>query len=214
MYSSNIATVDEEVIDDAVAAVQLLRARRDVIGDRIFVVGHSLGAMLAPEIAKKAAPVAGIAMLAPAGRKMPAAIVQQLRFLGATSSSLIETERDAEELAAHKMSASGKFMGTPASYFYDLDARDEVAIARSLGVPILILHGGRDYQVIDQDIQHWQDGLKGVANVKVETFPTLNHLFIAGEGKPNPAEYDTPGHVDQAVVAAIADFVASGGASK
>jgi hypothetical protein len=53
-----------------------------------------------------------------------------------------------------------------------------------------------------------------VANVKVETFPTLNHLFIAGEGKPNPAEYDTPGHVDQAVVAAIADFVASGGASK
>jgi hypothetical protein len=153
-------------------------------------------------------------MLAPAGRKMPAAIVQQLRFLGATSSSLIETERDAEELAAHKMSASGKFMGTPASYFYDLDARDEVAIARSLGVPILILHGGRDYQVIDQDIQHWQDGLKGVANVKVETFPTLNHLFIAGEGKPNPAEYDTPGHVDQAVVAAIADFVASGGASK
>jgi dienelactone hydrolase len=214
MYSSNIATVDEEVVDDAVAAVQLLRARRDVIGDRIFVVGHSLGAMLAPEIAKKAAPVAGIVMLAPAGRKMPAAIVQQLRFLGATSSSLIETERDAEELAAHKMSASGKFMGTPASYFYDLDARDEVAIARSLGVPILILHGGRDYQVIDQDIQHWQDGLKGVANVKVETFPTLNHLFIAGEGKPNPAEYNTPGHVDQAVVAAIADFVANPGAKK
>ena len=212
MYSSRIATVDEEVIDDAVAAVQLLRARRDVNGNRIFVVGHSLGAMLAPEIAKKAARVAGIVMLAPAGRKMPTAIVQQLRFLGATSSGLVETEREAEEISAHKMPASGKFMGAPASYFYDLDGRDEVATARSLGVPILILHGGRDYQVIDEDIQHWQDGLSGASRVKLETFPALNHLFIAGEGKPNPAEYNTPGHVDQAVVGAIADFLASGSA--
>lgn len=214
MFSANIATVDEEVIDDAVAAVNLLRARRDVVADRIVVVGHSLGAMLAPEIAKKAWPVAGIVMLAPAGRKMPAAIVQQLRFLGATSGGLVETEREAEEILAHKMPASGKFMGAPASYFYDLDARDEVAIARSLRVPILILHGGRDYQVIDEDIRHWQDGLKGAANVQVETYPTLNHLFIAGEVKPNPAEYSTPGHVDQAVVGAIADFVESSGVKK
>jgi dienelactone hydrolase len=213
MYSANIATVDEEVIDDAVAAVNLLRARRDVIADRIFVVGHSLGAMLAPEIAKKAAPVAGVVMLAPAGRKVAVAIVQQLRSFGATSGGFVEVEREGEEIAAHKMPASGKFMGAPASYFYDLDARDEVALARSLGVPILILHGGRDYQVIDEDIQHWQEGLKGAPHVKVETFPTLNHLFIAGQGKPNPAEYETPGHVDQAVVGAIADFVASGGAS-
>ena len=153
-------------------------------------------------------------MLAPAGRKMPAAVVQQLRFLGANSGGLVETEREAEEISAHKMPASGKFMGTSASYFYDLDGRDEVAIARSLGVPILILRGGRDYQVIDEDIRHWQDGLKGVANVRVETFPALNHLFIAGVGKPNPAEYETPGHVDQAVVDAITDFVASGGANK
>src|SRR6267142_4327285 len=135
MYSSRIATVDEEVIDDSAAAVQLLRARRNVNGDRIFVVGHSRGAMLVPEIAKKAAPIAGIVMLAPAGRKMTVAFVQQLRSFGATPSGLVETEREAEEISAHKMPASGKFMGAPASYFYDLDARDEVAIARSLGVP-------------------------------------------------------------------------------
>ena len=215
MHSAMVATVDDEVIDDAVAAVRLLRARGDVIGDRIFVVGHSLGAMLAPEIAKKAAPVAGIVMLAPAGRKLPETIVQQTRYLGqASPAQLAEVERQADQLSAHKMAPSDMFLGAPASYFYNLDARDEVAIARSLGVPILILHGGRDYQVIDEDIRHWQDGLKGVANVKVQTFPALNHLFIAGEGKPNPAEYNTPGHVDQAVVGAIANFVASGGASK
>jgi dienelactone hydrolase len=139
-----------------------------------------------------------------------------MRFLGQVSpEKLAELEREADEVSAHKMPPTQKFFsGMPASYFYDLDARDEVALARSLGVPILILHGGRDYQVIDEDIRHWQTGLKGVANVKVETFPRLNHLFIAGEGKPNPAEYDTPGHVDQAVIDAIANFVTTSGARK
>jgi dienelactone hydrolase len=215
LHSAMVATVDDEVIDDAVAAVRLLRARPEVAQDRIFVVGHSLGAMLAPEIAKKAGQVAGIVLMAPAGRKLPAVIVQQTRFLRqASPEQLAETERSADEISAHKMPASQNFLGAPASYFYDLDSRDEVAIARNLGVPILILHGGRDYQVIDEDIQHWETGLNGVANVKVETFPTLNHLFIAGEGKPNPAEYDTPGHVDEAVINAIADFVANSGAKK
>ena len=208
-------TVDEEVVQDGVAAVELLRARPEVASDRIFIVGHSLGATLVPEIAKKASPVAGIVMLAPLGRKVPQTIVQQMRFLGQMSpGQLAEVERQADELSAHKMAPGDTFLGAPASYFYDLDARDEVAIARSLGVPILILRGGRDYQVIDEDIRHWQDGLKGVANVKVETFPALNHLFISGEGKPNPAEYETPGHVDQAVIDAIADFVSNPGAKK
>jgi hypothetical protein len=171
--------------------------------------------MLAPEIAKKASRVAGIVMLAPTGRKLPQTVVQQVRFLGQMSpEQLSEIERKADELSAHKMAPGDTFLGAPASYFYDLDARDEVAIARSLGVPILILRGGRDYQVIDEDIRHWQTGLKGVANVKVETFPKLNHMFIAGEGKPNPAEYATPGHVDQAVVDVIADFVTNPGAKK
>ncbi|HEY6301282.1 MAG TPA: alpha/beta fold hydrolase [Candidatus Binatus sp.] len=212
MHSVMVATVEDEVIDDAVAAVQLLRARPDVLGDRIFVVGHSLGAVLAPEIAKKAWPVAGIVLLAPSGRKLPQIIVQQARFLGqASPAQLAELERQADELSAHKMPPSETFLGATASYFYDLDARDEVAIARSLDVPILILHGGRDYQVIDEDIRIWQNGLKGDAKVRVETFPSLNHLFIAGEGKPGPAEYDTPGHVDRAVIGTIASFIENGG---
>ena len=78
-------------------------------------------------------------------------------------------------------------------------------------MPILILHGGRDYQVIDEDIRIWQNGLKGDAKVRVETFPSLNHLFIAGKGKPGPAEYDTPGHVDGAVIGAIASFITNPG---
>ena len=204
--------VDEEVIQDGVAAVRLLRARRDVAQDRIFVLGHSLGAMLAPEIAKKAGQVAGIVMLAPPGRKLPQLVVEQAQFLGqAPPGELTQIERDADELSAHKMPATQIFIGAPASYYYDLDARDEVAIARALDVPILILRGSRDYQIIDEDIRHWQNGLKGDAKVQVDTLPGLNHLFIAGTGKPTPAEYYAPGHVDAAVIAAITSFIANAG---
>ena len=204
-------TVKEEVIDDGVEAVKLLRARREVARDRIFVLGHSLGAMLAPEISKKASPIAGIVMLAPAGRKLPVVIVQQMRYLGEGSpKDLAELERQAGEVSAHKMPPAQFFFGAPALYYYDLDARDEVALARGLNLPILILHGARDFQVLDEDIRIWQTGLKGDTKVKVETFPSLNHLFIVGTGKPGPAEYNTPGHVDGSVIGAIADFIEQG----
>ena len=178
-------TVDEEVIRDGVAAVGLLRARRDVEQDRIVLVGHSLGAMLAPEIAKQAWPIAGIVMLAPSGRKLEQAIVQQARFSAQTApGQLPVVERQADDISAHKMPPTQMFFGAPASYYYNLDARDELAIARSLNLPILILHGSRDYQVLDKDIGDWQNGLKGDPKVRVDTFPGLNHLFIAGAGKP------------------------------
>ncbi len=201
-------TVKEEYLDDAIGAVNFLRTRKEVAKDRIFIAGHSLGATIAPEVALRAAPVQGLILLAPTGRKLGQTVVQQMRFLEEGShQQLDELERKANELDNHLMPPTESFMGVPASYFYDLDARNEVAMARQLHAPILILHGGRDYQVIDQDIEHWQQGLKGVDHVRVETFPELNHLFIAGTGKPNKEEYLRPGHVDAKVIDAIAAFV-------
>jgi uncharacterized protein len=204
--------VDAEVIDDAVAAVRMLRARPDVAHGRVFIVGQSLGAMLAPEIAKKAGPVAGIVMLAPLGRNLPQVMVEQARFLGqASPGQLAQIEQQANELSAHKMPAAETFFKSPASYYYDLEARDEVAIARSLDLPILILDGSRDYLAVGDDIRDWQNGLKGDAKVQVETLPSLDHLFIAGAGKPTPAELYAPAHVDASVIEKIASFIAASG---
>ena len=201
-------TIKEEYLDDAVAAVNLLRSRSEVAKDRIFIAGHSLGGTIAPEVALKAAPVQGLILLAPGGRQVGATIVQQMRFLGeASHQQLDELERKANELDKHQMPATENFLNMPASYWYSIDARNEVALARQLNVPILIMHGGRDYQVIDEDIENWQKGLKGIAHVYVKTFPALNHLFIAGTGKPNAQEYSVPGHVDQQVIDAMSAFI-------
>lgn len=201
-------TVKEEYLDDAIAAVNLLRSRPEVARNQIFVAGHSLGATIAPEVALKAAPVQGLILLAPSGRKFGEMNVRQMRFLGeASHKQLDELEQKANQLDNHLMPPSENFLGAPASYYYDLEARDEVAMARQLRIPILILHGGRDYQVIDQDIERWQQGLKGGDHVHVATFPALNHLLIAGTGRPNKQEYGEPGHVDVQVIDAMTAFI-------
>jgi pimeloyl-ACP methyl ester carboxylesterase len=59
------------------------------------VVGHSLGALLTPEIARRAGGLAGLVLLAPPGRPLPTTVVQQMRFLGADPRKVSEVERQA-----------------------------------------------------------------------------------------------------------------------
>jgi hypothetical protein len=39
------------------------------------------------------------------------------------------------------------------------------------------------------------------------TYPTLNHLFMVGEGEATPAEYERPGKVAEFVLDDIADWI-------
>ena len=76
--------------------------------------------------------------------------------------------------------------------------------AQKLTPPILLLHGARDYQVTARDHAALASALGAMPNVTAREFPGLNHLFMAGEGPGRPEEYAQAGHVDQAVVAAVA----------
>jgi hypothetical protein len=72
---------------------------------------------------------------------------------------------------------------------------------------VLVLHGERDFQIVDEDIAVWKKRLVGVKDVQFVSLPGLNHLFIEGTGKPGPAEYETPGHVDARVIDELARFI-------
>jgi dienelactone hydrolase len=74
-------TVDAETIDDAVAAVALARTLPGADPARVFVVGHSLGGMLAPEIAARDGRAAGVVLLAPGGRPLAETAGEQAEYL-------------------------------------------------------------------------------------------------------------------------------------
>ena len=96
----------------------------------------------------------------------------------------------------------------PESYWKDFDAYNPAQTAAKLDIPLLILQGERDYQVSMQDLQGWRDALRGRNHATIKSYPTLNHLFQAGEGKSTPSEYAHEGHMPDFVLDDIAAWAA------
>src|SRR5690606_23891452 len=84
----------------------------------------------------------------------------------------------------------------PADYWRSTDAVDPVAEAVAVDLPMLVLQGARDIQVVDADWQGWKGAFHDDEQVTFKLYPALNHLGIAGEGDGSLAEYSVPGHVD------------------
>ena len=78
-------TVREETIDDALLAVKLLRSRSDIDPKRIFILGHSLGGMLAPRIGAEDQSLAGLIILAGSTRPLPEVAREQLEYIASVS---------------------------------------------------------------------------------------------------------------------------------
>src|SRR5207253_2792158 len=145
---------------------EVLRNRPEVDSHRVFVIGHSMGALLAPEIALRSAYVAGIVLLAPPGRPLPDLVLSQMRYVGAPKKDIADLEEKAARLKNGTL-GNERFLGAPPSYWKDLASRDGVGMAKKLGKPVLILRGDRDYQVSEEDMETWRKGLAGVPHVEI-----------------------------------------------
>lgn len=211
-------TVREETIDDAMSAVAQLRVTDDIDSRRIFVLGHSLGGMVAPRIAQADPQIAGLVFLASAVRPFEEIIVEQTRYLislkGNPSAEddayLAQVEADAnklKQLTAADASSRIILFGAPVAYWLDMREHDPLAAVREIEQPMLFLQGRRDYQVTVKDYEIWKTALTSHPRVSFKLYPQLNHLFVTGTGKSMPVEYEQPGHVEEQVVADIAEWI-------
>jgi dienelactone hydrolase len=206
-------------LDDAQAAVNLLLRTPAVDPQRIYLIGHSLGGMLAPRIAATNAEISGIVILAGPSRPIEQCLVDQTKYLVKLSGmNSEEAERQVENVqkVAHQIEDPNlkpesivDSMGThiPGSYWLDLRNYNAVESAARLSTPILVLQGGRDYAVSEANFEGWKTALDGHANASFKLYPNLNHLFIAGSGVSTPAEYNQPGHVAQEVIDDIREWI-------
>lgn len=190
-------TVREEATEDAVLAATMLRSRQEIDPTRIFVLGHSLGGTLAPRIAAQDRALAGVIVLAGATRPFQDVAREQLVYLSSLTPGAPNPEDSLQALLKR----------APDSYWKDLDAYKPAQVAATLQIPMLILQGERDYQVTQADLEGWRSALRGRSGVTIKSYPTLNHLFMAGEGKATPAEYERPGNVAEFVLDDIANWI-------
>jgi dienelactone hydrolase len=212
-------TVKEEVIDDVVAAVKLMRTTDRIDPKRTYAAGHSLGGMLIPRIVAAAGPeLRGVIVLAGAARSLEQSIVDQARYLALGDGKISPEEQKlideldqlvprVKALKAGDPPMSFAGISAPASYWVDLRNYDPPVAAKKITLPLLILQGERDYQVTMEDFGKWKSALGGRTDVTLKSYPALNHLFVPGMGASLPAEYLNPGHVAEEVVSDIAAWV-------
>jgi uncharacterized protein len=216
-------TVNQETVDDARSAVALLAANPTIDSHRIFVLGHSLGGMMAPRIALNDTRVAGLVILAGPTRPFEQVALDQVRYLAGLQAPITpeaQMQIDAAQQAADQIESPSltpgtrvKFLGAtiPGSYFLDLRNYHPAQVAAALQIPMLILRGARDYQVTAADMDGWQKALAGRHNVTFITYPGLFHLFMPstspGSGLGTPADYQKAQHVSQPVIDDIARWI-------
>lgn len=202
-------TLEEETVEDAVKAIALLRSQAEVNGSRVFAIGHSLGGYVAPRIAEQDGKLAGIVLIAANVRPLEDLLVEQMNYMGITGKQLDNAKAFQANVKKLEPGDEDKpaLGGLPASYWVDLKGYDPAAAAKKLAIPMLILQGERDYQVTMTDFALWKTAVGSAKGVVMKSYPSLNHLFVAGVGKSLPAEYSQPGHVAPPVIDDIANFV-------
>jgi uncharacterized protein len=219
-------TLADEYVPDAVAAIGVLAGH----AGRIFVAGHSLGGTVAPRVAaalpSMAGPsvtsVAGLVILAGGAQPLHWAAARQFRYLAslddanatAAQPALDVIERQARAVDDPSLSDatpdSELPFGVPAAYWLDVRGYDPARTAAELGLPMLIVQGGRDYQAtVADDLSRWRDALDGRPDVTFRVYEADNHLFFPGSGPSSAAEYEPAQHVDAEVVAGIAAWIRS-----
>jgi uncharacterized protein len=213
-------TISDETTADASSAIKLLSSISEIDSNRIFVLGHSLGAYAAPLIASRNPELSGIIMLAGPSQQLYELIPVQFAYIF----SLDDKNRFIKKRLLKRIDKQstwlksgdyGKFKnktyaGTywPANFFKDLETYSPVNVLKSLSCPVLILQGERDYQVpYETQFVPFQNALGDDSNVTLHSFEGLNHLFIYGEGNSVPSEYIQSGHVEAAVIESIVDWI-------
>ena len=216
-------TVYNETIEDVLLAAALLRADERVDKDRVFMIGHSMGGMLAPRIEVQGGDFAGLIILAGTPRRLEDVLFEQLgEFIKEHKGLLRSIAKKQDTRLRKKLSniyetddetaKSIKTMGgTTVYYFKDLGQPEVSEFLAKTQKPILVMHGEKDAQVrTDLDFEKYKELLSGRDNASFKLYPDLNHLFITsayGDLKNLKKEYKIPGKVAEYVIDDIAAFI-------
>lgn len=216
-------TVREETVEDAILAAELLRRDGRIDPGRIFIVGHSMGAMLAPRIHLEGGDFAGLVLMAGTPRRLEEVLMEQsnealaempallrklaggsIRKLGRKFEGLYDLSD--EEAKAQKLGG-----GTTLYYFKEMGQPTVADHLAQVQVPMLVMQGEMDVQVkAGVDFALYRELLGERENVTFRLYPGLNHAFVpALSGKISDAkrEFSRERHIPAEVLDDMAAWI-------
>jgi pimeloyl-ACP methyl ester carboxylesterase len=187
---------------DAVAAVGWLADQRPVDASRIYVLGHSEGALLALRLAAGAAPIAGAVLLAGSAKSGEETLLWQGRQIAQTFTGfnawLVRAlhfdplQRQRSYIARVKTTTGdtariGLIQKVNARWMREFLAYDPAPDLAAVRVPVLALTGAKDLQVDPADIDRMAElvphGFEG------HVIPDVSHLLRLEPGPPSLRTY-------------------------
>jgi uncharacterized protein len=204
------ADLEHEVVIDAASALAFVQTLPSVDSSRVFLVGHSLGAQLAPDtvalrLSQQPNSVRGMVLLSGVARPTDQVLDEQIRTLGklqggtpAQIDQVAKRWTDIWVQARDPNIPADKRIGVgaslPVSYWRDWLRRDPVATMHKLSLPTLVMRGAKDLNATHADF----DLLKSAATAPgsdAHEFAGLNHIYMQLEGEPNGTDIMKPGKV-------------------
>ena len=188
-------------VDDAAAALAMLREWPEVEADRVFAAGHSEGAVQAVALAGRGLPIAGLVLLAGSARGGEEVLRRQARAIAPTLPRpvrfLLRLLRvDLEKRVANnhakikRTTTDVTRMGLArinAKWFREYlgyDPRPDLATVR---VPVLAVTGDKDLQVDPTDLQVFEEVVPG--EVEIHLVPGLTHTLRRQAKAPSLSRY-------------------------
>jgi uncharacterized protein len=176
----------EDFADDVRDAVAFLRERPDIDAQRVGLVGHSEGGLIAPMVAAGDSLLGAIVLIASPAVTGAHIMDFQIRSAIATDTSLTSAAMDSLFVIASARLDTLAEKDPWMAFFLEYDPL--LAAREVTQVPVLILHGETDGQVPVEQAAALADTFRatGNAQVSVETFPDVNHLLLRDpEGRPS-----------------------------
>jgi len=216
-------TVKEETIEDVLLATELLRRDTRIDPARIFLLGHSLGAMLAPRIDAEGGDYHGLILLAGSPRRLEEIMLEQnmeyysrmnkfKRLLAGKQMQLMLHAFSVLDSLTDEQAMDMRFQGnTTMYYFKDMAKHSGLEHLRQTDKPVLIMQGGKDFQVaVERDFNAYRELLRERSNVSFRLYGELNHAFVPsvyGDIVKAKQEYAVEQHIGEDVIADIADWI-------
>jgi dipeptidyl aminopeptidase/acylaminoacyl peptidase len=195
--------------EDVRAGLAYLRARPEIRADRLALLGHSEGAVIAPMVAEKEPTLRAIVLLAGIAQPGRTALHFQLKNQIEHNSKLTPEMRESQIAEIPKridaMMAADPWMKFFITY-------DPVPAMRRVKTPVLLLTGSRDQQAVPEQVALQETAFKegGNKDVTARVLPDVNHLFVQDtDGFPgNYSKLPAPVMMRSDVVEMIVDWLA------
>lgn len=208
-------TYQEETINDVGFAKEVLTSFKYTDPDNIYILGHSMGGMLAPEIDRQFS-FKGMIIMAGSPKSMIDIIINQNKALITDQSpEALKKQVDEAVLMLESIKAMSddeakafNLQGITGYYLKSFESINQLQLLVETTKPVIIIQGTEDFQVqAKDDYVEFETALKDHTNVTFKLYDGLNHAFITSNGKKNLTEYSQGKHVEQIVIDDIASFI-------